>query len=230
MVIWYIFYIIVYHGRLSAKHTPTSHLVFSCVHVLRRKFQDPEVSQLDSIIAVNNDDSDDDDNGDSDDTNEDDTDNVDEEAYLYDAKMTMLQKFNKYFATMPAQFIVGSILDPRIKLRLAIQHDKDFPAPIINPRKNAKQQPQEIETVRTEQLFRQTVTSLYERFYAPHEEDDEDENQDEELVTTTSNIYNNRSSSVKSTLDKNADLFAALYNDAEPPTPNTNTSTIKVYK
>jgi hypothetical protein len=183
------------------------------------------------MIAVNNDDSDDDDNGDSDDTNEDDTDNVDEEAYLYDAKLTMLQKFNKYFATMPAQFIVGSILDPRIKLRLAIQHDKDFPAPIINPRKNAKQQPQEIETVRTEQLFRQTVvTSLYERFYAPHEEDDEDENQDEELVTTTSNIYNNRSSSVKSTLDKNADLFAALYNDAEPPTPNTNTSTIKVYK
>jgi hypothetical protein len=71
---------------------------------------------------------------------------------------------------------------------------------------------------------------LYERFYAPQEEDNEDENQDEEFGSTTSNINNNGSSSVKSTIDKNADLFAALYNDAEPPTPNTNTSTIKVYK
>ena len=223
------FYIIFYHGRLSAKHTPTSHLVFSCVHVLRRKFQDPEVSQFDSMIVVNNDDSDDDDNANSD-TNDDDTVNVDEEAYLYDAKLTMLQKFNKYFATMPAQFIVGSILDPRVKLRLAIQQDKDFPPPIINLKKNGKQQQQQIETVSTEQLFRQTITSLYERFYAPLEEDEEDENQDEEFSSATSILNNNRSSSVKSTLDKNADLFASLYNDAEPPTPNTNTSTIKVYK
>jgi len=167
-----------YHGkcRLSAHKRPTSHLIVTCVHVLRSNLNQEEIGILRRINPPSQEAEDDSDNPEENEDHDDVLPITSESTPLYDleylnnSKDAMDIKLKKYFDNMPKHAILANILDPRVKLLFATLLDTQNSTKVnITSKKSSTSSFKKS----NELLFKETITDIYNLFYLIEEEDDD---------------------------------------------------------